>query len=107
MKIILLFVIVIFTMMYLFLSNDNYPKPSYETPGNFRKEINHWTNKANKETNILKSSLYRSYAMANLYFLQPYISSEDYKFLSIQIGDQPDPRVPRYLNPELVLSIVR
>ena len=72
----------------------------------FKDEIYRWTNKADRESNIVKESIYRSLAMSNLYFLQPYISTHEYEKLSLHIKDKIDPRVPRYLNPELVLSIV-
>lgn len=73
----------------------------------FRDEITLWTDKANSNTNILKSSIYRSYAMSNLYFLKPYISLSEYSSLETKIGERLDPRVPRYINPDIVLSIVR
>lgn len=44
------------------------------------------------------------YVMSNLYFLQPYISSSEYKTISLRIND---PRVPRYINPKMVLSLIK
>ncbi|MDD4931384.1 MAG: hypothetical protein PHG66_04555 [Candidatus Colwellbacteria bacterium] len=104
--------IVVSAIVYLLIPSPNIPEKlepgAFEDPmtKSFRDEIKRWTDRANNETNILKSTIYRSYAMSNLYFLQPFISSAEYRSLSLKIGDVLDPRVPRYINPDIVLSIV-
>lgn len=108
---VVIFIITIITLVYLLIPSQPKIKPD-EVEKNpmvqsFRDEIKLWTSKANGETNVLKSSIYRSYAMSNLYFLQPYISASEYSSLSLKIGEVLDPRVPRYINPEMVLAIVQ
>jgi len=112
--VVLIFVVVVVVISIYFLwkhhHNHSHPSPtqtSIITPleKSFRDEIIIWTNKSNTTSDRFKSSIYRSYAMANLYFLEPYISIQEYNSLFSNI-EGTTPQISRYIDPKIVLSIV-
>jgi hypothetical protein len=85
----------------------------------FRREIINWTGRADKkdkkggedreggEGDILKSTIYRTYAMSNLYFLKPLVSEYEYEKLEKSIRLSRGDGIPRYIDYRTVSSILR